>query len=356
MPPPSPLRLAILFGGPSAEHEISLRSAREVLAHLDPSRHLPLLVGITREGGWLGPDASQRMLDGEDVEERGESPFLPDDCACVFPVLHGPGGEDGKIQGWLEILGVPCVGSGSVGSALAMDKVLAKIVLRHAGLPVLSWTEVDARELEGDVTSLLEKISADRGFPCFVKPTCQGSSIGITRVEDADGLLVALEEAFRHGPRALVEPAVQAPREFEIAILDGSEPMVSDLGEIRLEDDSWYDYKEKYESNRAELVLGPTGLPEALVSSMKEQALAAFRALELSGMARVDFIFAPSAGRFWLNEVNTIPGFTSISMYPRLMAAAGFDFTRLLDRLITQALATSEKTPREDASLQRVTS
>ena len=356
MTPPSPLRLAVLFGGPSAEHEISLRSAREVLAHLDSARYLPLLVGITREGGWLGPEASHCMLEGEDVEERGGAPFLPDDCACVFPILHGPGGEDGKIQGWLEILGVPCVGSGSVGSALAMDKILAKIVLRHAGLPVLAWTEVDARELEGDVAPLLEKIAADRGFPCFVKPTCQGSSIGITRVEDADGLLAALEEAFRHGPRALVERAVQDPREFEIAILDGSEPLVSDLGEIRLEDDSWYDYEEKYESSRAKLVLGPSGLPEALVSSMKEQALAAFRALELSGMARVDFLFASSAGRFWLNEVNTIPGFTSISMYPRLMADSGVDFTRLLDRLITLALGTREKAPGEAAPLHWVTS
>ena len=338
MTPPSPLRLAVLFGGPSAEHEISLRSAREVLAHLDPARYLPLLVGITREGGWLGPEASHCMLEGEDVDERGGAPFLPDDCACVFPILHGPGGEDGKIQGWLEILGVPCVGSGSVGSALAMDKILAKVVLRHSGLPVLSWTEVDARELEGDVAPLLEKIAVDRGFPCFVKPTCQGSSIGITRVEDADGLLAALEEAFRHGPRALAESAVPAPREFEIAILDGPEPVVSDLGEIRLEDDSWYDYEEKYESNRAELVVGPTGLPSALEAAMKRQAHSAFRALDLSGMARVDFLFAPSSGRFWLNEVNTMPGFTPISMYSMMWKASGRPYNQLLDELIQLGL------------------
>ena len=342
---PAPLRLAVLFGGSSAEHEISLRSAREVIANLDESKYEPLMVGITRDGGWLGEEDSLRLLHGENPKEEGINPFLPEGTECVFPILHGPGGEDGKLQSWLELQGLPFVGSGSVGCALAMDKIISKIILRHAGLPVLSWTEVDARELKNDVINIKEKIASLRGFPCFVKPTSEGSSIGITRAETAAELLPALEEAFRYGPRCLVEPAVHEPREFEIAILDGAEPIVSCPGEICLKDGTWYSYEEKYEKDSAELVLEPEGLHPNLIASLRANALSAFRSLRMAGMARVDFLYSSSSGRFWLNEVNAIPGFTSISMYPRLLIEAGIAFPEILDRLVSFAVENDAVAP-----------
>lgn len=334
------LPLAVLFGGPSEEHEISLRSARTVVEALNPARYEVRLVGITRDGGWLGPEASRRMLHGEDPGEVGGPPSLPADTACVFPVLHGPFGEDGRVQGWLELLGVPCVGSGSIGSQLSIDKVLTKLVLRGNDLPVINWSEVDARRWSEDRAAALAD-AARHGFPCFVKPNRLGSSVGISRVDSADALEGAIEEALSHDSLVVIEPEIPG-RELEVAVLEGEKMQVSEPGEIVL--DGWYDYAAKYENDSAELKAPAEDLHPATVSRLKQLAEESFRLLRMQGMARVDFrildkqVGYESAGRIYINEVNSIPGFTSISMYPRLFELAGIGLPHLLDELVQSAL------------------
>lgn len=331
-----PLVLTLLFGGTSAEHEISLRSARAVLENLDRAKYDVRLVGITRQGGWLAEAASRRLLDGKEVDPVAHGPYLPEGTQVVFPVLHGPMGEDGTVQGWLELLGVPFVGSGCAGSALAMDKSLAKHVLRSVDIPVLPWTDVTRARWQADPGAVLDHLEAQRGYPCFIKPTCLGSSVGISRVEDRASLHDALDLAFRYGDMALVEPAVDA-RELEVAVLDGPEPLASLPGEICTPE--WYDYDAKYTTDEAELHVPSESIPPRMAEAMREMALAAFRALRLSGLARIDFLLDKKGGRFSLNEVNTMPGFTSISMYPKLMGTLDIPFGELCDRLIDLALA-----------------
>ncbi len=332
-----PLVLAVVFGGESEEHEISLRSARAVAAHLDRTRYDVRLVGVTREGRWLDAESSAMLLAGGTPGDRGAAPHLPLGTECVFPVMHGPCGEDGTLQGWIELLGLPCVGSDCTGAALAMDKSLTKHVLRSAGVPVVPWTDVSAADWQARPDTLVAEIARARGLPCFVKPARLGSSIGITRATTEAELREGLDKSFAHGGFALVEPAVCEPREIEIAVLDGAPPVVSLPGEIRLKG-GWYDYENKYLNDSAELLVPAAGLPAALADHLRDLALRAFRALRLCGFARVDFLMDAKSGRFFLSEVNAIPGFTSISMFPRLMEHAGVPFTEVCDRLVQDAL------------------
>lgn len=334
------LPLAVLFGGPSEEHDISLRSPRTVLQHLDPARYDVRLVGITRDGGWLDAEDSQRLLDGDAPRSAGGAPFLPTGTRCVFPVLHGPYGEDGRVQAWLELLGVPCVGAGSTAAQIAMDKVLTKQLLRGNRILVPSWSEVSARDFAHDRAGSLAR-AARHGFPCFVKPNRLGSSVGISRVTSADALPAALEEALRHDELALVEPEI-AGREFEVAVLDGEPLLVSEPGEIVTEE--WYDYASKYQNDSARLVAPVEDLHPATVRRMRELAEQCFRLLRMRGLARVDFLILgkqtgyESAGRIYVNEINSMPGFTSISMFPRLLELAGLPLNEQLDRLVQLAL------------------
>jgi D-alanine-D-alanine ligase len=275
------------------------------------------------------------MLQDGSSDGPARGPYLPEGTDVVFPVLHGPGGEDGSVQGWLKLLDIPCVGSGCTGSAVAMDKSVAKHILRSANIPVLLWTDVVARDWVASREVVLERIEGERGYPCFVKPARLGSSLGIARVEDREALAAALDGAFAYGEYVLVEPALDC-RELEVAVLDGTPEVVSLPGEIVT--DGWYDYDSKYRDESAELH-APTGnLEPRMAEALRDLALRAFRVLRLSGFARVDFLLDRKAGRYYLNEVNSIPGFTSISMFPKLMAAADVPFDRLCDRLIELAL------------------
>lgn len=343
MAPSRPFKLTVLFGGRSAEHEISLRSARAVVDHLPKDRIQLHLVGIDRDGGWLSEEASARLLAGDQPGEEGGAPWLPEGTDCVFPVLHGPGGEDGTVQGWLELLDVPFVGSGSTACAAAMDKSLTKSVLRDAQVRMLSWSEFRRDQWQADREAVLAEVARDRGFPCFVKPVALGSSVGISRVADADELPAALELAFRYGERLMVEPAVRG-REYEIAVLGGAEPLVSGLGAIRPR--GWYDYEAKYLADDAELIVPANDLPPRMAASMRATALQVFRALRMEGLARVDFLLDEKTGLMYFNEVNAIPGFTSISMYPRLMAEAGVPFGELTERLVDDALRRAGRSER----------
>ncbi len=335
-------RLLLVFGGRSSEHEISLRSATEVLAALDRARFTPVLLGIRRDGAWrtgpLGGDLATIISDGQPVHDLRA--LRPD---VVFPVLHGPHGEDGSFQGLLEVLGLPYVGSGVLASAMCMDKALFKHVLHHQRppVPVVPWVELDDRALHTlhDRQAAVDAVQDALGFPVFVKPSNQGSSVGVSRAVDADDLVRALSLAARYDHKILVEQAIDA-REIELAVLgNGDEStIVSGAGEIGLPPGEWYDYDNKYLKDVATLRI-PADLPAELVTRLQDIALRAFRLAGCKGLARIDFLVDRTTLEPYLNEINTIPGFTSISMYPKLLGHEGVDYTTLLSRLCDLALA-----------------
>jgi D-alanine-D-alanine ligase len=356
--PARKLRVAVVFGGRSTEHAISCVSAGSVLAALDPDAYEVIPVGITPKGAWVLPatDPEGSLVAGRELPavDAGTSVVLPGDPTAgglvvvepsvgasvlhgvdvVFPVLHGPYGEDGTIQGLLELAGVPYVGSGVLGSAVAMDKEFAKKLLRAEGLPVGPYAVVRPGGTLGE---------ADRerlGLPVFVKPARGGSSIGISRVTDWDLLDAAVAAARQVDPKVLVEAAVPG-REVECGVLeglDGGPPEASVPAEIRLvRGHDWYDFEAKYLDDACEFDV-PADLPPELTASLRELATRAFTALDCAGLARVDFFVGPR-GELTVNEVNTMPGFTPISMFPRAWAASGLDYPALLDRLIRTALA-----------------
>lgn len=349
------LRVLLLFGGRSAEHDVSRVSAVAVARALDPARYDVIPVGITREGRWVTADAARAAIAaGLDalpdafavegtpvpVDAGGLAPGLGPALACdvVFPMLHGPYGEDGTVQGLCELAGLPYVGSGVIGSAAAMDKVTAKRLLGSFLLP-----QAQARLFRAgqDRTSVLTDAIEAFGFPLFVKPSNMGSSIGVSKAHDAAELDAALDLALEYDVDVLIEEAIVG-REIEVGVL-GDPPAASVPGEIVPAAD-FYSYADKYEDGTATLV-APADLTPEQTAEVQRLALAAFEACRGEGMARVDFFLeatdadgAPGRG-FLVNEVNTIPGFTPISMYPRLWAESGVSYSQLLDRLIEHALA-----------------
>ena len=330
-------RVCLMFGGTSEEHEISLRSASSVRSYLDPKRYSVSYLGITREGKWLDEENSRLMLEGKPYSETGLGrPYLPSDVEVVFPILHGTGGEDGTIQGWLEVQGTPFVGSSCLGSAIAMDKSITKHMLRSANIPVLPWQDIAIHEWRDDALQVTRDIADRFSYPLYVKPTQQGSSIGISRVESKEQLFEAIEMAFKFSDHIIAEPAAEGT-EYEVAVLDGEVPVISLPGEIAIED-GWYDYEQKYQKDSATLSIPAETIQARMAEQLRDFSLKAFKVLRLTGYARVDFLLDKKTGRFALNEVNTIPGFTSISMFPKLMEHSGIDFSQLVDRLIALAL------------------
>jgi D-alanine-D-alanine ligase len=365
------LRVAVLFGGRSAEHEISCLSARSVIDALDPSMNDVIPIGITREGRWhvlaappALPAETGRLPEVTDasgpaaelVEGEGANRELALDDGSreridvVFPVLHGPYGEDGATQGLLELAGVPYVGAGVLGSALGMDKAVQKVLFAAAGLPVVPHqvvTEPSWREDPEAVRARAEEL----GFPVFTKPATLGSSVGITKVHDAAELDDGMDEAFRYARKALLEQAIAPVREIESAVLGNDDPVASIAGEIR-PGHEFYDYAAKYlDEDGAELVI-PAAIPEELLGEVQRMAVAAFRAVEGAGMARVDFFLRDDD--LWLNEINTIPGFTSISMYPKLWEASGLPYPRLVERLLELAIERSDVEQAKDSSVREL--
>jgi len=353
------LRVVVLFGGRSAEHEISCLSARSVMDALDAERYEIVPVGITKEGAWRlvpkGPpplpevgsaDALPKVTEasGEEVAlSQAESALVTrtgerGGIDVVFPVLHGPYGEDGTVQGLLEIAGVPYVGSGVLGSALGMDKAVQKTLLCSEGLPVVEHFVVREREWLDDPENV-EAQAQDLGYPVFVKPANLGSSVGITKCRAASDLPGAVQEALRHDSKAVVEASVEGAREIECAVLGNDDPTASVPGEI-VPSREFYDYRAKYLDDASQLII-PAPLPEGVVEEVQRMAVAAFRAVESAGMARVDFLYLEPR-KLWVNELNTIPGFTAISMYPKMWEASGIPYPELLDRLIELAIERGE--------------
>ena len=355
----SRIRVAVLFGGRSGEHDVSCVSARHVAAAFDPDRYQVVPVAITRDGRWLLPEPSRRVLQGGRLEipetafeAAGEPVALARGAAgaglevdVVFPVLHGPYGEDGTVQGLLDMAGIPYVGSGVLGSALGMDKEKMKRMFRDHGLPIGDFVVIRAHEWEEDAGAALAA-ARSLGFPSFAKPANLGSSVGVSKCEDEASLVTGIEEALRHDRKVLVEEAM-AGREIEVGVLGNDHPEASVPGEV-FPGREFYDYAAKYldDTSRTEI---PAKLPPAVIRELQEFAVAAFRAVDASGMARVDF-FHEEAGRGpVLNEINTIPGFTVISMFPKLWEASGLPYPRLLDRLVELALERHRQRPRPEA-------
>jgi D-alanine-D-alanine ligase len=336
------IRVCLLFGGKSGEHEVSCRSAASVARNLDPARYRVQLVGIDPQGVWHYQNEGRYVREpyGERLEiVPAKEPLCPVpgrglqvggsllETDVVFPVLHGTFGEDGTVQGLLELAELPYVASGVLGSALAMDKEKTKQVWREAGLPVVDFFVL--RELSEES---LEQVRSRFGLPVFVKPACAGSSVGISRAGSAVELAAAVAEAFRYDSKVMVEPAVNA-REIECAVLGNDRPVAFPPGEI-IPTHEFYSYEAKYVDPDGARLEVPADLPPKVAERICALAVEAFRQVEAAGMARVDFFVERSSNRIYLNEINTIPGFTNISMYPRMCQAAGITYPELLDRLI----------------------
>ena len=359
------LRVAVLFGGRSGEHEVSLASAESIMRHLDPARYEVIPIGITREGRWLAggdplralkagaadgtvltallPDPSQRALvalGGDALATPGQvraalANVLGGAIDVVFPVLHGTYGEDGTVQGLLELAGLPYVGSGVLGSALGMDKALMKTVFRAHGIPVVEHVGVLRSRLERAPEAVLDEVEATLSYPCFTKTANLCSSVGVSKVRTRSELLAGLREAAQYDRKVLVERGVEA-RELECSVLGNDEPIASVVGEV-VPVHEFYDYRAKYIDEGSQLII-PADIPAAVAEEVRALAVRAFTALDCAGMARVDFFLCRRTGKLYVNELNTIPGFTSISMYPKLWEASGLPYSALLDRLIALAL------------------
>jgi D-alanine-D-alanine ligase len=348
------LRVGVLFGGRSGEHEVSLASAASVIRGLDPEKYEAVPIGITKEGHWRIGAGAQKML--PEVLRGGQAVVMmadPTDAALVpldggaggsargqrfdviFPVMHGTFGEDGTIQGLLDLAGLPFVGAGVLGSAIGMDKDVAKRLLQVAKIPVVPWITVHRHEWEKNPKQIQRAVEKKFKYPVFVKPATLGSSVGMTKVHSRAELAPALNLAAEFAMKILVERAMVA-REIEVSVLGNNDPKASIPGEI-VPHREFYDYTAKYLEDGTQLLI-PAKLKPAQVKQIQSLAVAAFRALELSGMARVDFFLEKRGGKLFLNEANTIPGFTSISMYPKLWEASGIPFRELIDRLIALAL------------------
>jgi D-alanine-D-alanine ligase len=348
------VRVGVIFGGRSGEHEISLLSARSVVGALDPVRYEVVPIGITHDGRWFtGPNTLTAFERG--ATDSLDPALLPADAGVrcvfrwgegrpaevvsaldvVFPVLHGSYGEDGTIQGLLELADVPYVGAGVLASSVAMDKALFKTVMQARGLPVLGWTLILAEEVQRDPMAAAARAESVGPYPLFAKPANLGSSVGISKARSRSDLIEGLLDAARYDRRVIVEQGVRA-REIEVSVLGNESPEASVPGEI-IPSDEFYSYRAKYIDDASQLLI-PAPLDDATRDEARRLAVEAFRAIDGAGMARADFLLDQDGGRIYVNELNTIPGFTRISMYPKLWDASGLPYPALMDRLIALAM------------------
>lgn len=341
--------VGLVFGGCSGEHDVSICSAQAIASALasgaNGDRYQVIPVYIDKQGLWYGPDrASQILLTGLAPASLSSAPVQPlarlpqfqqvADIDIWFPILHGPNGEDGTVQGLFTLMDQPFVGSGVLGSALGMDKIAMKTAFLQAGLPQVKYLEVSRSQVWSDpcvFPKLCDRIEMELGYPCFVKPANLGSSVGIARVQDRAGLEAALDSAASYDRRLIVEAGVTA-REVECAVLGNDQPRASVVGEITFQSD-FYDYETKYTSGRADLII-PADLPTSILEQIQSMAVTAFKAIDAAGIARVDFFYLEATGTILINEINTMPGFTATSMYPLLWKASGVEFEDLVHELI----------------------
>lgn len=360
------IRVGVLFGGRSGEHEVSLMSAQSVMSALDPERYEVIEIGISKEGHWLTGAAMDQLQAGGSgaqpaaflpdpesaalmqVEVKGESQAQLSEVSqldVIIPVLHGTYGEDGTVQGLLELADIPYVGAGVVGSAVGMDKAIFKYVMQANAIPIVDWQLVTREMWRSQPQAVIDQIEADLNYPVFTKPANLGSSVGINKCHNRSELELGIEEALLFDRRLVVEQGVNA-RELEVSVLGNENPIASIVGEIRPRRE-FYDYVAKYiappgSEDESELLI-PADIDQKMSIVVREMAVRAYKAIDCAGMGRVDLMLDKDSGLLFMNEINTIPGFTKISMYPKLWEASGLDYPALLDRLIELAIERHEE-------------
>lgn len=349
------IRVGVIFGGRSSEHEVSLNSAQSVMNALNPAKYEVLPIGIDKNGRWLTGNVVGTLTDG--LPGSHTATLLPDPQSAalmqieqgatqsalsevaqldvIIPILHGPYGEDGTVQGLLELAGIPYVGAGVVGSAVGMDKAIFKQVMTASGLPVLPWVLVLSSQWRSDKTAVLERIESQLTYPVFTKPANLGSSVGICKCNNRAELEAGMDEAASYDRRVVIEQGVNV-RELEVAVLGNDAPLASVVGEIRPKR-AFYDYVAKYVSDDSDLII-PAMLDAGTETAVRQMAIQAYMAIDCAGLGRVDLLLDVDSGELFINEINTIPGFTRISMYPKLWEATGVSYPELLDRLIDLAI------------------
>ena len=373
--------VAVIFGGQSSEHEVSRVSAQSVIENIDRNKYDVVMIGITRDGRWLcydgpveklGTGEWQAIAESKAMErikalretEEGDKPFSAVDgnsardifkasgaeaggrkIDVVFPVLHGCNGEDGTIQGLFELAGIPYVGCGVLASALGMDKAYSKIIFEKAGIPQGKYLVFNRKQLKHDLEAVVKQVEETLAYPCFVKPSNAGSSVGVSKAHDRKELIAALELASKYDRRLLVEEFING-REVECAVLGNDDAAASAVGEV-VPCNEFYDYQAKYSDESTSRIIIPADLPDETVQKIRQYAVKAFKALDCAGLSRVDFFVHKETGEVYINEINTLPGFTSISMYPKLWEASGIPYGELIDRLINLAIEKFEDNKRE---------
>ena len=341
------LRVAVIFGGKSGEHEVSIASAASIFKYLDPSRYEAVPIKIEKDGRWMLTGDVPKAISAAEVHRQTTTtamqPIDPTttltggEIDVVFPVLHGPYGEDGTVQGLLELANMPYVGAGVLGSAVGMDKAVMKTLFRHRGLPVGPYLVILRHEWAREAEGLTARVERELTFPVFVKPANLGSSVGISKAKTVAQFVDAMALALQYDRKIVVEAAVPNAREIECAVLGNDDPQASIPGEI-IPLREFYDYEAKYlDANGSRLEI-PAALSDVATAEIRRLSIEAFRACELSGLARVDFLVNRETGDTFLNEVNTLPGFTTISMYPKLWEASSVPYPELLERLLALAM------------------
>jgi D-alanine-D-alanine ligase len=355
------IRVGVIFGGRSGEHEVSLVSARSVMSAIDREKYEIVPIGITKEGRWIASGNPMRALEAGDTGASRSAALLGDpsrrglmrledteraveatrlaELDVLFPVLHGPYGEDGTVQGLLELAGVPYVGAGVTGSALGMDKAIFKDLMRAHGLPIVDYVVLKRKEWDADPEGVMDRVEERFTYPVFTKPVSLGSSVGISKCHDRAGLAAGLAEAAMYDRKLLVEVAVPAAREIEVSVLGNDDPIASVPGEI-IPSREFYSYGAKYidDGDNASKLLIPAPISPDMTERVQDLAVRAYKTIDCAGMARADFLLSGETGELYVNELNTIPGFTEISMYPKLWEASGIPYPELIDRLIELAL------------------
>lgn len=352
------IKVGLIFGGRSGEHEVSFCSASSIIKAIDKDKYTVVPIGITKEGRWISPQDSELALQSGRIEGKNTVILLNDPSGIalirinnnqrldkssaserldlIFSVLHGPYGEDGTVQGLLELADIPYVGAGVAASAISMDKDLMKIIFKQRDLPILKWITIKRKEWQKDKEKILSLVQDDFEYPLFVKPTNLGSSVGITKVHKKEELEKAIDLASSYDRKILIEEGAEEVREIECGVLGNDEPQASVVGEVKPAGE-FYDYDSKYIDKETQLIV-PADLPDGVSRKVQEIALRAFKAVDAAGMARVDFFVSKKENKIYLSEINTIPGFTSTSMYPRLWKASGIPYSDLIDQLIQLAL------------------
>lgn len=369
------IRVGVILGGRSGEHEVSLASARSVMDAMDNEKYEIVPIGITKEGRWIASGDPIKALEAGDAEASRPAALLGDpsrrglmrleeteqaieatrlaELDVVFPVLHGPYGEDGTVQGLLELADLPYVGADVVGSVLGMDKAVFKDVMQAHNMPIVEHLVLKRKRWDADPDGVIDEVEEKFDYPVFIKPANLGSSVGISKCPDRTELVIGLVEAARYDRKLIVEEAVPTAREIEVSVLGNDDPIASVPGEI-IPSREFYSYEAKYidDGEQASGLIIPAAVSPEMTERIRDLALRVYKAIDCAGMARVDFLLSGETGELYVNEVNTIPGFTAISMYPKLWEASGISYPELIDRLIDLALERYHDKERSETSYQ----